>query len=235
MGGNHMKHAKIALSASMIAILSGCASIIEGSSQQIAVNTNPPAAQCDFIREGAQLAQIPQAPGSVTVKKTREDIAIQCQRPGYETASYVNKSGLEPWFFGNVLIGGLIGMGVDWATGAYNEYDEQVNLTLHPSAAADYGNAAPAPVAAPMDDLPTLDQLDNRPKLVPAPSAVAPVNAPAPVAAYTTDSAPRLQQDYPQPQLAPVVEDSDRYVAPPLAPIAIPAGDGSYTGGWGRR
>ena len=32
--------------------LSGCASIVEGTSQEILVNTNPVGASCDFVREG---------------------------------------------------------------------------------------------------------------------------------------------------------------------------------------
>jgi len=43
---------------------------------------------------------------------------------------YLNHSGAAGATFGNIVAGGLIGWGVDSATGSDNKYDSPVNITL---------------------------------------------------------------------------------------------------------
>jgi len=118
-------------------MLSGCAAIFEGVNQQITVNTNPGGASCVMRRPDTSglLAQIAATPGSAKIRKTKYDITIECNKDGYENASYVNHSGVAGVAFvdavGGVLTGG-IAAGVDSATGADNKYDSVVNITLVP-------------------------------------------------------------------------------------------------------
>lgn len=111
---------------------SACASIIDGTSQEIVVNTNPAGADCALEREGIAVGHVDPTPGAVTIKKTKEDITIRCTKKGYEEATYFNKSGSAGATFGNIVAGGVIGWGIDSAAGADNKYDSPVNITLVP-------------------------------------------------------------------------------------------------------
>lgn len=113
-------------------LLAGCSSIIDGTSQEITVNTNPPAAQCDLMRQNAKIASIASTPAASLVRKTKYDITIACQKPGYQTTTYLNHSGVAGATFGNLILGGGIGWAIDSASGADNKYDGVVNMTLAP-------------------------------------------------------------------------------------------------------
>lgn len=110
--------------------ISACASIIDGTSQQIAVNSNPPGAECAVYRQGEKIGTVQQTPSSVLVKKSKHDLWIECAKPGYENSRYLNHSGLAGSVFGNIALGGLIGVAVDSASGADNKYDPAVNISL---------------------------------------------------------------------------------------------------------
>lgn len=127
----------------MCAALAGCVSVFEGTSQKISVNTNPVDASCVFERQGQPIGTLAKTPGSLTVRKSKYDITIKCDKPGYEQASYINHSGVSATIAANVAVDILLTAGissiVDSADGADNKYDSVVNLTL---------NAAPLPQTA---------------------------------------------------------------------------------------
>jgi hypothetical protein len=116
--------------------LSGaCASIIEGRSQQIFVNTNPAGADCGLYRQGTRLGIVQNAPGSILIEKTKTDIWMACVKPGYQMATYLNHSGVAGATWGNIVAGGLVGWAIDSASGADNKYTSPVNMTLIPNVA----------------------------------------------------------------------------------------------------
>ena len=51
------------------------------------------------------------------------------------------KSGFEPWSLGNLLIGGLIGLGIDWGTGAIHKYPDAVQVPMTPGPGAGAGTS----------------------------------------------------------------------------------------------
>ena len=114
------------------ALLSGCASIFEGTTQQISVRTTPAGARCTFWRNGGLIADIPSTPGAVTIEKTKVDLFIVCDKPGYASATYVNRSGLAVATYANVLTLGLA-WAVDSSRGADNKYEGQIDLSLSPN------------------------------------------------------------------------------------------------------
>lgn len=117
---------------SSLIALSACSSIIEGTSQEITINTTPAGANCTLDRQGISIARINPSPGAATIKKTKYDIIVRCNKDGYQEATYFNKSGSAGATFGNIVAGGGIGWAVDSASGADNKYDTPVNLTLVP-------------------------------------------------------------------------------------------------------
>jgi hypothetical protein len=142
-----MKYHAVAALAVVLAVpsLAGCSSIIEGTSQEILVNTNPPGADCAFEREGKVIARVQQTPGGATIKKTKHDITLKCNKLGYQETTYLNHSGAAGATFGNIILGGGIGWAIDSASGADNKYDGTVNMTLTPAMPG--AGAMPAKVA----------------------------------------------------------------------------------------
>ena len=111
--------------------LTGCASIISGTSQTITINSNPPGAQCNLLREGLVIGSVT-TPGGTLVKKTKHDIHIECKKEGYQDATAVLTSDIEGATWGNIILGGGIGWAIDSAAGADNKYEEQITVTLVP-------------------------------------------------------------------------------------------------------
>ncbi len=113
-------------------LVSGCSSIIEGTTQEVFINTNPAGAACDFLRKGQRIGRVDPTPGAATIKKTKHDIVIECMLTGYQKATYHNKSGVAEAAFGNIVLGGGVGWAIDSAAGADNKYTSPVNITLLP-------------------------------------------------------------------------------------------------------
>jgi uncharacterized protein YceK len=125
-----MKNSLILL---IILFISGCSSIVEGTSQEVLINTNPAGANCSLNRQGFSIARVDPTPGSATIKKTKYDIIVSCTKDGYQEATYINKSGSAGATVGNILLGGGIGWAIDSAAGADNKYDSPINITLVPN------------------------------------------------------------------------------------------------------
>jgi hypothetical protein len=137
----------ITASVAAVALLAACSTVVEGSSQQIVVNTTPAGADCDLIRDGASIADVISTPASVKIDKSKRDITIECTLPQFHKATYFNKSDVAGATVGNVLIGGLIGWGIDSASGADNKYTSPVNITMVP-----LSEPAPATISYRVDD-----------------------------------------------------------------------------------
>ena len=122
-----MKYAILLLGALAV---SGCASIVKGTDQDVAVNTNPPGARCELMRGATSLGVVDPTPGVINLDKSSESIQIKCELEGYKTAQYVLESEAEAMTAGNVLFGGVIGLAVDASTGAMNKYDSNITVVL---------------------------------------------------------------------------------------------------------
>jgi len=128
--------------------LGGCGTITQGASQDITITSTPPGAHCDLTRKGEHLATLDQTPGSVKVDKTKHDILLVCKLPGYQDANTNLESGYGVGTFGNIILGGVIGWGIDEASGAANKYPSTADIKFVP-APATAAAPAPAPSAAP--------------------------------------------------------------------------------------
>ncbi|MEX0923350.1 MAG: hypothetical protein WDZ84_11285 [Rhodovibrionaceae bacterium] len=118
--------------------LNACSSITQGTTQDITVNSNPGAASCILTRQGSEIGRVHNTPGTVSVSKTKHDITIACDKPGYQTATYINDSGWESGSGAagialDVILTAGISSAVDSATGADNRYESPVNITMVPN------------------------------------------------------------------------------------------------------
>ena len=143
----------IASAASACLVFGGCASIVSGQNQSLSVTTKNKGddlvgAKCSLINDkGTWYAT---TPGSVTVRRSFNDLTINCALDGLEPGIAMVKSSTKGMAFGNILFGGIIGAGVDIGTGAAYDYPEiiVVNMGQTASIPAKNGTATtPAPAA----------------------------------------------------------------------------------------
>jgi hypothetical protein len=124
-----MNSTSIAAIAALGIALSGCASIIKGTTQSIAVTT-PPVSGADCVLSSKEGNWTVVTPGVAQVHKSKEDIQVRCTKAGYQDASATIPSDFEGWTLGNLLLGGIIGVGVDASTGAINEYPHAFQIPM---------------------------------------------------------------------------------------------------------
>ena len=116
-----------------IAVLgTGCATLTKGSSQTVTVNTDPSGAMCTMTRDAKPVAVLNSTPGSVPVEKARGSIAVLCKKQGYQDAAGELAPEFQAMTLGNILFGGIVGVVVDAASGAMNQYPESVTISLIP-------------------------------------------------------------------------------------------------------
>jgi hypothetical protein len=149
-----VKRLDAALAIALLEWLAGCATVTTGNSQRLTVNTDPPGADCTLTQGSTVVGHVNPTPGVIAVQRSRDDIRVACKKEGYEEADYVNRSGFEAMTVGNVILGGVVGIAIDAASGATNKYDEKMYIRLAsasagPEAPASAASPAPTPASAP--------------------------------------------------------------------------------------
>ena len=119
--------------AASLSLLSGCATIVNGSSQMVTITTTPPSAACTLDRIGTRLGVIPQTPGSLRIDKSKNDLSVTCSKEGFATASVTKSPRFSGATFGNLLVGGAVGVVIDAASGANYAYPDTIELALIPT------------------------------------------------------------------------------------------------------
>jgi hypothetical protein len=120
----------------LAATLGGCASVTRGTTENISIATTPSGATADIT--GLEIPTACVTP-CVIVAKRNADITITIGKEGFEpqviplTRDISGSGGAG--FAGNILLGGVIGMGVDAVTGAATDHrPNPVIVTLQPVA-----------------------------------------------------------------------------------------------------
>lgn len=118
-------------------LTSSCASIVSKSSWPIAINSTPTEAKISItdkkgieIYNGYTPANLKLKSGSGFFGKARYQVTFT--KDGYESKTVPVEFKLNGWYFGNILLGGVIGLLiVDPATGAmYKIENDALNETL---------------------------------------------------------------------------------------------------------
>ncbi len=126
---------KQALAITAIYLLSGCATIIDGTQQNISVNTpEASGAKCQLTDSKGANWYVENTPGTAKVAKGNGPMTIICKKDGYKTTSIKVEESLAAPLLGNVILGGGVGVIVDAASGAAQNYPEKATLWLEPSA-----------------------------------------------------------------------------------------------------
>lgn len=117
-----------------LAGLGGCATVTTGHSQSIVVDSDPQGAECRLKRGEKDVGVVNPTPGSATVDKGFGKIDVRCAKPGFDETAEVLTPEFQAMTLGNVIIGGVIGILVDAASGAMAKYPNAVKVALFPAA-----------------------------------------------------------------------------------------------------
>ena len=110
----------------------GCASIVKGTTQSVALNTpGVPGAQCTLVSEGIGTKTIA-TPATLVLDKSQHNIAVTCKKECYQDGVGIISSSTEGMAAGNIIAGGVIGLGIDAATGAMNHYNADNQIAMVP-------------------------------------------------------------------------------------------------------
>lgn len=122
----------------------GCASIVHGGSRTVTVTSVPAGAKTTITKaDTAQAIAINTTPFTISLDPKRgyfkgQSYKLKFELPGYTPAEVEMHTKLSGWYFGNILLGGLIGMVVvDPITGSmWNLSPDKIEQPLTPTQAA---------------------------------------------------------------------------------------------------
>src|SRR6478736_7879519 len=105
-------------------LLSGCASIFDGSSNTVAISSNAPGAKFSIANRAGKTVKTGTLPARVKLNGgagyfKSETYTIALKKPGYEDTTAELDTHISGWYFGNLILGGALGMLIiDPITGA---------------------------------------------------------------------------------------------------------------------
>ena len=120
-----MRKSIISCSLALTLLLSSCATIMSGSKQYVKFDSSPASASI-FIDE----VEVGKTPFEIKLARKSEH-SVMIKLEGYQTYQTTLTKKLNGWIFGNILIGGLIGLIIDPITGAmYNLSPNEINAQM---------------------------------------------------------------------------------------------------------
>ena len=168
------------LCVSLASLMSGCASIVSGTNQPVTVETRAQGtlvsgANCKLVNDKGTWYVT--TPGSVVVHRSLSDLKLSCDKEGITPGVASVKSSTKGMALGNAVFGGLIGVGVDIASGAAFDYPDLIQVDMGGLA----GALAPATSAA------VNSSTASKPQAVASLAAPASAQTPSPSASQPQD------------------------------------------------
>lgn len=113
-------------------VLTGCASITQGTNQVISFSIDPTEAKCSIVgSDGATMGSVTGRSNLFQVSKSKNDLVVNCQADGYEqkTTRIVSSTQAAG------VIGVVIDFGItDMLTGAMWKYPDHVSIAMDKTA-----------------------------------------------------------------------------------------------------
>ena len=116
----------------ILLLLSACATITKGTSQTVAITTPGVADATCTLTSSTVGTKVVTTPATITLEKGRESVTVRCTKECYTDGSGVIASDFEAMTMGNIILGGVIGVGVDAASGAMNKYAPEAQVVMTP-------------------------------------------------------------------------------------------------------
>ena len=110
---------------SLALTLGSCCTLVNGKHDDVRVNSNVTSAtvKVDGVVKGV-------TPCTIEVKRKGGQV-LSVEKAGYETYQARLESSCSGWVVGNILLGGIIGLGVDCITGAVVDVEpDEVNAIM---------------------------------------------------------------------------------------------------------
>ena len=132
MISNHMRLVRVAVVLCAAGSLGACATVTRGSSDAWVVNTDPAGAKVE-TSNGHQCPSTPCAIKMSRKSKFTATITKEGYKPATVSVTHKTANAGAAGVAGNVLLGGVIGLGVDVATGASQDLvPNPVSVKLEP-------------------------------------------------------------------------------------------------------
>ena len=126
----------IAILAACAVVMPGCSSIVSKSHYPVTIASSPDGAAFVVTNRAEQEVHRGNTPATITLNSGAgyfkgETYTVVFRKDGYASRVYTIHSTLDNWYFGNILLGGVLGMLiVDPATGAMYSLPGKVDVTL---------------------------------------------------------------------------------------------------------
>lgn len=136
VGNYKMKKVLSIILATSLLGLAACSSIFSKSDYPVSINSSPDGATFSITNRAGQKVHSGTTPNTITLNSSAgffkgETYTVILNKPGFTSKTYTINSSVDGWYFGNILLGGVIGMLiVDPATGAMFNLPEHVQVSL---------------------------------------------------------------------------------------------------------
>lgn len=134
---------RLVLAAISILPLTACASIVDGETQTLSVqtmNNGDPVSGAQCTLSSNKGTWFVRTPGTVSVHRSYDALNVKCSKKGYDDTILAVKSTTKGMAYGNILAGGIIGAGVDMETGAAYNYPDLITLQMAATTATSQDN-----------------------------------------------------------------------------------------------
>lgn len=123
---------------------SGCASIVSGQNQVISVDTpGCEGAKCELTNDKGKW-YVTQTPGTTIVNRSYNNLQVVCKMEGFPTGTISIPSTTKGVAFGNILLGGVIGAGVDVSSGSAYDYPQSISVPINCKASSPVVDSPPS-------------------------------------------------------------------------------------------
>ena len=140
---NKMYLKMTAIMMASVFLFSSCASIVSKSTYPLSINSSPSNAKVSITDKKGKEIYLGNTPATVKLKAgagffSKAEYQVKFSSPGYDDKIVPINFKLDGWYFGNLLLGGVLGMLIiDPATGAMWKIEtEFLNETLSKSTAS---------------------------------------------------------------------------------------------------
>ena len=128
---------------SILPVVTGCATMTRGTTQVVAINTPGVPGATRTLTSSSVGSQTALTPATITLQKGRDNVSVHCTKECYQDGAGVIASNMEGMTAGNIILGGVIGIGVDAASGAMNSYTPDIQVIMTPIPGCRPAGAAP--------------------------------------------------------------------------------------------
>jgi len=145
-----LRRASVVAGALAILVTGGCAAVFGGMNQPVSVDARTADGQmivgATCTLENAKGSWNVTTPGTLLIHRGYGVLSVSCQKAGQLVGTAAATSSARGWIWGNLLFGGIIGVGIDMGTGAGYDYPGAITVrSLNSDASfADGSDAAPA-------------------------------------------------------------------------------------------